>query len=77
MAKTSKKRGKTGHDPAYVASLATELRQRRPDLLANAENDLALLRSRLALVTTFIHDPTHDHTARAALAQALGLPAPR
>jgi hypothetical protein len=64
------------HDPAYVAGLATQLGDRHPSLLATAEQDLAVLRGRLALTVAFIHDPTHDHTARRALAQALGLPEP-
>jgi ribosomal protein S15P/S13E len=60
---------------SYVTALATELQCRHPDLLA-AENDLALLRARLAIVTTWIHNQTYDDTARRALAQALGLPEP-
>ncbi|MFI2620452.1 hypothetical protein [Streptomyces sp. NPDC018584] len=64
------------HDAAYVATLTSQLCARHTKLIATAENDLALLRSRLAVVTTFIHDPAHEHTARAALAQALGLPEP-
>lgn len=42
-----------------------------------AETDLATLRARLATVTQWIHNPTHDHAARQALAHALGLPEPR
>jgi ribosomal protein S15P/S13E len=61
--------------PDYVVGLATQLRERHPDLLS-AENDLALLRGRLALVTTFIHNHAYDDTARRALAQTLGLPEP-
>ncbi|MFE6412616.1 hypothetical protein ACFVOR_37415 [Streptomyces sp. NPDC057837] len=64
------------HDPAYVANLATELNVQRPDLLTSAENDLALLRARLAIVATWIHNQAYDDTARRALAQALGLPEP-
>ena len=63
------------HTPGYVAALAGQLTERHPDLIA-AENDLALLRGRIAIVTTFIHDPAYDTTARRALAQALQLPAP-
>ena len=63
------------HAPGYVTDLAGQLQQRHPDLLS-AENDLALLRGRLAIVTTWIHNPTYDDTARRALAQALGLPEP-
>jgi hypothetical protein len=64
------------HPPAYVDGLATQLTQRHPDLLARAENDLAILRARLAIVARFIHNPTYDDTARRALAQALGLREP-
>ncbi|MFD7980275.1 hypothetical protein [Streptomyces sp. NPDC059071] len=63
-------------DPAYVDALAEELCARHTALLATAEDDLALLRGRLAIVTAWINDPTHDHAARTALADALGLPAP-
>lgn len=63
-------------DPAYVDTLTDELCARHTALLATNENDLALLRGRLALVTTWIHDPRHNHAARTALAEALGLPAP-
>ncbi|WP_329474190.1 hypothetical protein OIE75_41120 (plasmid) [Streptomyces sp. NBC_01723] len=62
-------------DQAYIDQLAGQLCTRHPDLLS-AENDLAVLRGRLALVATWIHNPTYDHTARQALAQALGLPEP-
>ena len=65
------------HDTAYVAALTSQLRTRHTALLATAENDLALLRGRIALVTAWIHNPDYDHTARTALAQALGLPGPR
>jgi hypothetical protein len=63
------------HSAAYVDQLAGELRTRHPNLLA-AENDLAILRGRLAIVATFIHNPVYDDTARRALAQALQLPEP-
>lgn len=62
-------------DQGYVDQLATELCTRHPDLVS-AENDLAVLRGRIAIVATFIHDPAYDDTARRALAQALGLPEP-
>ena len=65
----------TAADTRYVQNLAGQLATRHPDLLS-AENDLALLRGRLAIVTTWIHNPTYDDTARRALAQALGLPEP-
>lgn len=68
-----------GYDAAqqnYVRALAGQLCTRHTSLLATAENDLAVLRGRIAIVTAFIHDPTYDDTARRALAQALGLPQP-
>ena len=55
---------------AYEATLAGQLATRHPDLLS-AENDLALLRGRLAIVTTWIHNPTYDDTARRALGDQL------
>jgi hypothetical protein len=63
-------------DPAYVATLAGQLQARHPDLLARAENDLAILRARLALVSRWINNPANDHNARRSLAQTLGLPEP-
>lgn len=65
----------TAPDANYVGKLVGQLRDRHPDLLS-AENDLAILRGRIAIVATFIHNPAYDHTARQALAQALGLPEP-
>ncbi|MFC9891505.1 hypothetical protein [Streptomyces pilosus] len=64
------------HDPAYINTLASQLCTRHTALLDSAETELALLRARIALVATFIHNPTYDHTARQALAQTLGLPEP-
>jgi hypothetical protein len=66
----------TDHADGYVATLAGQLTQRHPSLLATAENDLALLRGRLALVTAFIHNPAYDDTARRDLARSLQLPEP-
>ncbi|MEU9998065.1 hypothetical protein [Streptomyces sp. NPDC050848] len=63
-------------EPTYVDTLAGELCAQHAALLASAENDLALLRARLALVTGWIHNPAYDETARAALARDLGLPEP-
>lgn len=65
------------HTPGYIAGLATDLRTRHPSLLDTQEDDLALLRGRLALVTAFIHNPTYDTTARQALAHDLHLPGPQ
>lgn len=62
-------------EPDYVATLAGQLATRHPDLLS-AEKDLAILRSRLALVATWINNTTYDRTAREALARDLHLPAP-
>jgi hypothetical protein len=64
------------HTPGYEAALAGQLLERQPALLATAENDLAILRARLAIVAAFIHNPAFDDTARRALAQALQLPEP-
>ena len=64
------------HPAGYVQALAGELCTRHP-LVASLEDDLALLRGRIAIVATFIHNPAYDDTARRALAQALGLPEPR
>ncbi|MGV9278121.1 hypothetical protein [Streptomyces griseosporeus] len=64
-------------DQAYIDELASQLCARHKDLLATAENDLAILRTKIALTVAFIHDPTHDRDARTALAQALELPEPR
>jgi hypothetical protein len=64
------------HNPAYVDTLAGQLRTRNPDALDAAEDDLALLRARLTIVARFIHDPTHDREARQALARDLHIPGP-
>ncbi|MEU5322929.1 hypothetical protein AB0G67_40195 [Streptomyces sp. NPDC021056] len=60
----------------YVDELATQLRTERPDVLRAAEDELQRLRRLFGAVTRYIHNPAHDHTARAALARDLGLPAP-
>lgn len=62
-------------EQTYVDQLAGELAERHPNLLS-AEQDLAILRGRLAIVTRFIHNPIHDRAAREALARDLQLPAP-
>jgi hypothetical protein len=64
------------HTPAYVATLAGQLQARHPDLLARAENDLAIYRARLALVARWINNPANDRDACSSLAQTLGLPEP-
>lgn len=63
-------------DQGYTDTLAGQLCTRHTALLATAENDLAILRARIALTVAFIHDPTHDRDARTALARTLGLPEP-
>lgn len=63
-------------DTTYIAQLASELRKERPDVLRAAEDELQRLRRLFGAVTAYIHNPTHDHAARAALARDLGLPAP-
>ncbi|MDR3083695.1 MAG: hypothetical protein LBV60_22730 [Streptomyces sp.] len=63
-------------DTAYINGLAQQLGCRHASLLATAEDDLATLRARIAIVTTFIHDPAWDDTARRTLARRLGLPEP-
>jgi hypothetical protein len=64
-------------DQAYVATLTDQLCTRHASLIATAENDLAVLRSQIALTVAWIHDPAYDRDARIALAQRLGLPEPR
>lgn len=63
-------------DQAYVDQLAGQLCCHHAPLLATAENDLAVLRTRIALTVAYIHDPAVDRDARIALAQRLGLPEP-
>jgi hypothetical protein len=64
-------------DQAYEDTLVNQLCCRHAPLLATAENDLAVLRARIALAVAWIHDPAVDRDARTALAQRLGLPGPR
>lgn len=66
----------TDHAQAYVDTLAGQLQTRHPDLLNRAENDLAIYRARLALVSRWINNPANDRDACRSLAQALGLPGP-
>lgn len=47
-----------------------------PKLLRIAEDELQRLRGQLASAAAFIHDPTHDLSARQALAGLLHLPQP-
>lgn len=61
---------------AYEDTLVDQLCCRHAPLLATAENDLAVLRTRIALTVAYIHDPAVDRDARIALAQRLGLPEP-
>ncbi|MFF8910574.1 hypothetical protein [Streptomyces olivaceoviridis] len=64
------------HDQGYIEALADQLCCRHAPLLATAENDLAILRSRIALTVAYIHDPAVNRDARINLAQRLGLPKP-
>lgn len=66
----------TDHDPSYVAGLATQLRTRRPDLLAIAEDELKEFRSFKATVARFIHNEAIPLDIRLNLAQDLHLPTP-
>ena len=63
-------------DQLYVDKLAGQLCCRHAPLLVTAENDLAVLRARIALAVAYIHDPAIDRDARIILAQRLGLPEP-
>jgi len=64
------------HTPGYVAALATDLRQERPDLLRAAEDELQRLRHALRTVTRFINNPNIALDIRQGLARDLQLPAP-
>jgi len=63
-----------------TAATATEDHRQGPHRLTrdlrSAENELRTLRRQLRQVADFIHHSTHDLTARRALAQQLGIPAP-
>lgn len=63
-------------DQTCVDALAGQLCCRHAPLLATAENDLAVLRARIALTVAYIHDPTVDRNARITLANRLGLHEP-
>ncbi|MFC8201472.1 hypothetical protein ACFUTV_39665 [Streptomyces sp. NPDC057298] len=47
-----------------------------PELLRIADDELQRLRGHMAAIAAFIHDPTHDLSARHALARHLQLPHP-
>lgn len=47
------------------------------DLLHRAEEGLARLRRAMLLVAVWVNNPAYDDTARRALAELLGIPAPR
>lgn len=66
----------TDTDPAYVDTLAGQLRTLRPDLLTLAEDELQALRGFKATVARFLHNPAIAHDIRAGLAHDLGLPDP-
>lgn len=63
-------------DPDYVAGLATQLRETRPDLLRAAENELQKLRGSMRKVADFLHNEAIALDIRQNLAQTLGLPEP-
>lgn len=63
-------------EAAYVGTLAGQLRERRPDLLTIAENELQQLRGLKATVARFIHNPAIPYDIRSNLAQDLHLPTP-
>ncbi|WP_330328253.1 hypothetical protein [Streptomyces pseudovenezuelae] len=63
-------------DPAYVDTLASQLRTRNPGLARAIEDDLARLRQSLAIVTRFIHNPNVALDVRQGLARDLNLPEP-
>lgn len=64
------------HTPGYVAALATEARQERPDLLRTAEDELQRLRSAISTVARFINNPHIALDIRQGLARDLQLPEP-
>lgn len=63
-------------DSEYVAALAGQLRH-APTISRATEDELARMRHVMTRVAAFINNPAHDHATRAALAEHLGLPAPR
>lgn len=63
-------------DGEYLTALSTQL-SASPTITRATENELAHMRHVMARVATFINDPAHDLTTRTALAEHLGLPAPR
>lgn len=63
-------------DPAYVDTLAHQLRVHHPDLLRAAEDELAEARRFKATVAGFINNPAIAHDIRTNLAHDLGLPEP-
>lgn len=60
----------------YVATLATQLRTRRPDLLDIAEDELKTLRGFKATVARFINNEAIALDIRQNLARDLQLPTP-
>ncbi len=63
-------------DPAYVDTLARQLRTRHPGLASAIEDELARLRQSLALVARFINNPNVPLDVRQGLARDLNLPTP-
>lgn len=63
------------HDPAYVATLASQLRRKHPDLVA-AEQELQKFRGFKTTVARFINNPNIALDIRQGLARDLQLPTP-
>lgn len=63
-------------DGEYINNLAGQLR-RSPTVTRATEDELARMRRVTARVAEFINNPNHDLGTRTALAEHLGLPAPR
>lgn len=61
---------------SYVDKLTTQLCCRHAPLLATAEDDNAVLRSRLALAVPCLHNSAYDYNTRRAIARAIGVPEP-
>ncbi|GGS96706.1 hypothetical protein [Streptomyces violaceus] len=63
-------------DSAYVGTLAGQLREQRPDLLAIAEDELQTLRGSMRKVADFLHNQAIALDIRRNLAADLHLPEP-
>ena len=63
------------HTPGYVAALATQLREKHPDLVS-AERELQKFRGFKTTVARFLHNQAIALDIRQGLAADLHLPAP-